>query len=407
MTIKFQIHTLGCKVNQYDSSVLSQALLKNGFVLSLEKPDLIIINSCVVTKVAITKARQLLQRMKRENPKSKILLMGWFPKVYEEAKKLPAHVFWGVGDLENLVLMLKTEFGLSGTFCRPDLLSETDRARYLIKIQEGCNQFCSYCVIPYARGRLKSRSSQEIINEIKKAIEHGYAEIVLVGTHIGLYGRESDNLEKINLVGLLQKIFLLKGLGRIRLSSIEITELTDELISLLKKEKRFCPHFHVSLQSGCDKILRAMNRPYTTQYFKDRVEAIRQVNPRAAITTDIIVGFPGETEADFLETYNFAKEINFSKIHVFSFSAHEKTPAFNLPNQVSRIEIKKRSEKLRVLSAQLEKKYYDSFKGETIEIVVENTVGSDVVGKSQYYFTVKQKKEDRNIIIGQIIKVKL
>jgi len=369
--IGFQIFSLGCKVNQYDAAVLRRELEKRGFSIS-KKPALVIINTCTVTKTAITKDRQLANKLRREFPKAFLVVMGCWPETDEQADKAIISdnvLFWGVGKTEKLIekilekfpetkenLSLKSPLAVLESGIDNDLLASTDRSRYFLKVGDGCNQFCSYCLIPFARGRLKSRSSAELIKEIKAATEFGYREIVLSGIHLGRYGEDKKGEEK-NLVGLLKEILKIKNLGRIRLSSIEINEVNPALINLMKKEPKICRHLHISLQSGTNKILKNMNRPYTTAYFARRVATLRQAMPDIAISTDIIVGFPGESETDFLKTLEFSKKIEFSKIHVFSYSEHEKTRAAKMPDKVSAPEIKKRSQALHGLSLKLEDEY--------------------------------------------------
>ncbi len=443
----YKIHSLGCKVNQYDSKKLEEKLIQVGFCLKDKNTDLIIVNTCSVTKTAITKSRQALNRLKRENPKAKVVLMGCFPKVYEkeiDIKKLGIDILWKVGDTEDLIseinkLKIVSKFKIQNSkfqvnSCTKHNFNKNDlkiRSRYFLKVQDGCEQFCAYCIIPYARGKLTSRLSKDIIKEAKEKVNIGYREIVLSGIHLGLYGInnvDKNKEEDINLVGLLKKLVKIKiklgttnadhanevlEIEKIRLSSIEITEVTDELIDFMNKNKKMCAHLHISLQSGCDKTLKDMNRPYTTKYFENRVKKLRKAISDIAISTDVIVGFPGETKKDFKETKKFIETINFSRLHVFSFSAHEKTPAFDMPNQVDRKEIKNRSEILRHLSKKLEKDYKDKFKGKELEVVVEAIMGDVIKVKSQYFFDILVKKE--NIIseikkidkklIGKVIKV--
>lgn len=377
--VNYQIYSLGCKVNQYDGEVLGRLLEEQGFSKGIN-PKLVIINTCSVTQKAIIKDRKLTNELQRKFPLAKFLIMGCWPQTDKEAViNYPGKnfIFWGVGELEKLSLKIKEVFkedvivfkeessALDKKLVDPNfenqlllsgLLAPTDRSRYFLKIADGCNQFCAYCIIPFARGRLKSRQPSEIIKEAEAAIRAGYREIVLSGIHLGRYGQDLGS-KKNNLVSLLRKLLKLKNLGRFRLSSIEINEVSSELINLIVKKEKICRQLHISLQSGSDKVLKLMKRPYTTKYFINKVKKIRQYLPEIAISTDIIVGFPGESEADFQDTYNFAKKLAFSKIHVFSFSAHKLTVAYNLPNKVSVLDIKKRSQEVRKLSDQLENDY--------------------------------------------------
>lgn len=407
---KYKIYTLGCKVNQYDSNVLSGMLNSFGFVLAPKKADLIIINTCSVTKIATRKSRQMLVKLKKQNPKAKFVMFGCFPKIYpEEAKKLPVDLISEVGDFENLATNISSLFEIRKDFLNKDneLLAKTNKKRYTLKIQEGCEQYCTYCIIPFTRGKLKSRSIKDVLDETKQAIKHGYKEIVITGTHLGLYNNGGNNL-----VFLLKKIVKLEGLGRIRLSSIEINEVTDELIQLLKNSKKICKHLHIALQSGSDKILKLMNRPYDSLFFEEKINRIRKSIPNIAISTDVIVGFPGEGDNDFKDSYNLASKLKFSRLHVFSFSAHEMTPAAKMNGVVNGEKIKERSEKLRNLNQRLVRKFRDKFKGEKLDVLVEKCNGPECSGKTEYYFTISFKnakilKKGKNIssVIGKIFEV--
>ena len=419
----FNIYTLGCKVNQYDSNSLKRKLISSGLKCSKENADFAIINTCSVTKLAISKNKRMVNVARKENPKAKIILTGCWPKVYDvRAEDLGVDYVFRVGEEKKLIKEI-FNFQFSNNFQLNNCAikrSSDDKSRYFIKIQDGCEQYCTYCVIPYARGKLKSRLEKEVLNEIKEAVEAGFREVILSGVHIGLYGKDiksqklkvksqKSNIDGgINLANLLKKIIKIEDLGRIRISSIEITEVTDELIKLISETDKICNHLHISLQSGCDRILKPMNRPYTTKYFADRVKKIRKAMPDIAITTDVIVGFPGETKKDFKETYDFCDKINFSKIHVFSFSAHEKAPASKMKNKVSELEIAKRSKKLRTLSRKLKKKYKGQFRGKELEVVIDNRMKDGKIrGKTEYFFDVEFNDESiKSSMIGKIIKIK-
>jgi len=293
------------------------------------------------------------------------------------------------------------------------------RSRYFIKIQDGCEQFCSYCIIPFTRGKLSSRPIKEVINEVRQAVKVGYREIVLCGIHLGFYGQECkmQNAKcKINLINLLKDLIKIKNLGRIRLSSIELNEVTEELIKLMTKSKgRVCRHLHIPLQSGSDKILKLMNRPYNINNYRRKIKKIRKDIPNIAITTDVIVGFPGETKKDFKETYKFIKEMQFSRLHVFPFSAHQKTAAAKMKNKVNKKEIESRAGKLRELGEKLEDKYREKFIGQELEVVIENIKNNKIKSKSQYYFDIEFKKtqiiadkkqDDDKKLLGRIVRVR-
>ena len=390
--ISFKIHTLGCKVNQYDSQTLSALLKQQNYIEKDKNVDLVIVNSCAVTLSAISKSRRVINNLKKENPKAKLVLMGCWPETHSLADDL-ADLIVGVGNLNILVNKINNLFSRINLKVSKLNLVSNDKTRYFIKIQDGCNQFCSYCIIPYSRGRLQSRKESDVIQEIKQAISLGYQEIVLTGIHLGLYGKDLKSA-KANLFSLLFKINNLDGNFRIRLSSIEVNEINDDIISLMSEnDTKICPHLHISLQSGSDKILKSMNRPYSKQYFRQTVEKLREKIPDIAISTDIIVGFPGESDEDFQETLEFSRQINFSKIHVFSFSAHKKTPAYNLDNKVDFKVIKDRSKKLRNLSSKLEKDYYQKMKNKDLQMIVEKVDDNYIYGHSQYYFKFKINKK--------------
>lgn len=421
--ITYKIYSLGCKVNQYDSFKLGAILQKSGFCPVEKNASLAIVNTCAVTKSAISKSNRMLTRAKKENKKAKIILMGCWPKAYRDRidkKKLGLDLIWEVGEEKKMLAKIKKLFKISKKICfHPETISlETsqDRARYFLKIQDGCEQFCAYCIIPHTRGRLYSRLTRDIIVEARRAVKKGYREIVLSGIHLGLFGinnRDKAKEEKrANLVSLLKGLERIRGLEKIRLSSIEITEITSELISFMARSKKMCQHLHVPLQSGSDKILKLMKRPYITKYFSDKIKKIRFAMPDIALSTDVIVGFPGETKKDFNDTTVFIKKIKFSRLHVFSFSPHEKVPASSLPFQVKGQEIKRRSRKLRNLSGILEREYEKKFLGRVLEVVVEAKNGSKLKGKSQYYFDIwfpkekMVKKANFAKIIGKVVKIK-
>ena len=389
---KFKIYTLGCKVNFYDSADFEAALLESGFEKAKDNADLAIINTCSVTKSAIKKDRKMIARARKENPKAKIFFTGCFVRVYpKESEKIEGVKIFK--DFQAIFDYLKIKPQKKAR------LAKENRARYFIKIQDGCNQFCSYCVIPYARGPLTSRSQSEVLAEIKLAIESGFEEIVLSGIHLGLYNNRGD------LASLIKKIIKIKDLGRIRLSSIEITEVNDELIRLIGESKKICNHLHIPLQAGSDKILKLMNRPYDTAYFEKQIKKIRKSIPDIAITTDVIVGFPGETKENFEETFEFIKKIKFSRLHVFSFSAHEKTPAFNLPDRVRQNTIVDRAGALRRLSLALEKEFNGKVEGKKREILIIRKVGENFCGKDEHYIDFCFKASLKRSKIGKIVKI--
>ncbi len=361
---KIAFFTLGCRTNQYDSEALQEMARGLGYkiVPFSQKADFYVINSCAVTVSAITKSRRRINQACRLNPHAKIILTGCWPQV--SSQDLPAvFLVTGVKNRKQIFDLLKKDqsgkkvspYSDKERFEETGIKIFTNRRRAIVKVQEGCRQFCSYCIIPYARGPLRSRQPQKVIAEIKSLIQNGYNDITLTGTHIGLYG--IDFKEKMTLADLIKNILEIKGLKYLRISSIEPNEVTFQLIKLMKENKKFYPWLHIPLQSGSDKILKLMNRPYTTKKFEQKISSIRKEIPNVKITTDVIVGFPGETEEDFQKSYKLCQRLKFSKIHVFSFSPRPGTPAATMPNQIAREIIKKRSEILRGLSQEMERKY--------------------------------------------------
>jgi len=408
MAKKFKIYTLGCKVNQYDSGKLASGLIKAGMAAVEKNADIAVINSCAVTKTAIVKSARMIKLAKKENPEAKIVLAGCWPKTEEiKNNKVGADSILKGTDVIKFLTKSKIKKNKNN-----NLSKQTEHSRYFIKIQDGCEQFCAYCIIPYTRGKLKSRGEREIIAEIKQAVEAGYSEIVLSGIHLGLYGR--DRKDDNNLVKLLEKVVKINKLGRVRLSSIEITEVTDELIKLMAEFNKICKHLHIPLQAGSDKILKLMNRPYDTKYFKNKIEKIRRAVPDVAVTTDVIVGFPGETEKDFRDTEKFIKQIKFSRLHVFPFSAHEKTPAAKFPKQIDEKIKARRAKILRDLSVKLAENYKKKFKSKELEVALEQIKQDKIIGKTEYYFDIEFKKSqvinqeftENKKLIGKIIKIK-
>lgn len=400
----YKIYTLGCKVNQYDSGKLGRDLGSLGMFEVLDNADLAIVNTCTVTHSALTRDEKTLELAKQQNPKAKYAIVGCMPANYRaEAEDLGADYIYSSKALNEFIDKLKTDHALEVVNCEPQI--EQSKSRYFLKVQDGCRQFCSYCIIAHNRGPLQSRDHAEVIEEVKRVTEQGIAEVVLCGIHLGLYGVDLNG-DKYHLIDLLNDLFKIEKLKKIRLSSIEITEVNDELIELMRTNRKFVRHLHISLQNGNDKILASMNRSYTKDYFRQRVERLREAAPEVSISTDVIVGFPGETDEDFAETMEFCREIGFSKIHVFPFSAHEKTPAFNFPDQLSEATKKQRAKMLQKLSDEVEKKYNESFIGQEIEVIIDGrSRGKNYRGKSEYYFDVRFKS-DENLRVGQLVKVK-
>ncbi|MFW5979795.1 MAG: tRNA (N(6)-L-threonylcarbamoyladenosine(37)-C(2))-methylthiotransferase MtaB [Halanaerobiales bacterium] len=392
---KVAFHTLGCKVNQYETeAMIDQFKLKDYKIVNFrDKADIYIINSCTVTTQAASKSRKRARRAKRRNPEAKVVMVGCYPQAFpEEVLKIEEIDFIigadGKKDIVNLIenkLKQYEKENIKNTEILKEISSyhdltdyenlyvrevkETTRAN--IKIEDGCNQFCSYCIIPLARGPVRSRNKKSVLKEVKHLLNKDIREIILTGTHLGLYG--SDRNANRALSNLIKDIIAIDKNFRIRLSSIEATEINEELLYLIKDHDKVCPHLHLPLQSGSEKILQYMNRPYTPQEFENIVEKIKNLIPEIAITTDVMVGFPGETDRDFNETLEFIKTINFSRLHVFPFSPREGTPAARMDNKISGNIKNERSQILRNLNKKLMKKYNKKFIGSKRNVIIEDS----------------------------------
>ncbi len=405
MSLSFKTYTLGCKVNQYDSNRIEDDLKSLGLVKAVDQAQLAIINSCAVTNNATKKSLLAIKRAKKECPGAKIVLLGCWPKISSlNPDKLGVNLILHNKEASDILSGLKINNSKRKNHLQP--ARKTGRSRYFLKIEDGCEQYCSYCIIPYARGPVVSRSEKEILDEIRQATALGYKEIILSGIHLGLYGRGAND-KKNSLTGLISRAVKIEGLGRIRLSSIEITEINKKLIKLITQNTNLCRHLHIPLQSGSDKILKLMRRPYDTNYFEQKINFIKQAMPNIALTTDVIVGFPGETERDYQATISFIKKIGFSRLHVFPYSAHEKTPAAKFADQVEEKIKQIRAAKLRIISQKLEALYVRQFKNKTLEVVIEREGESKLIGKTEFYFDFTLKKNpNKQIHPGNLILVK-
>lgn len=374
----FKILTLGCKVNSCESAAIEKRFLENGFTKADdENADLYIINSCSVTGTAVAKARHAASRFRRENPAGVIVLCGCFPQSYPEEAglKFDADIVLGNSDkdkivdyvqdfIENRVKTVKIN-PLTREFCKGGSVPDEDRTRAFIKIEDGCDRFCSYCIIPTARGRVRSLSHDDIREQAAACFADGHKEIVLTGINLGCYGQDLG-LSLYDAVKAVSE----SGVPRIRLSSLEPEMITDELIEKLGEIPALCPHFHLSLQSGSDEILRKMNRKYTTEQYLHVVEKLREVFPECAITTDIIVGFPFESDEDFQKSVEFAKKIGFAKIHVFPYSLRKGTIAAEMPQ----IQPSVRTDRTRLLmntAEALEDNFLRSQRGKEAVVLIE------------------------------------
>lgn len=414
MNVRF--HTLGCKVNQYETQVMREIFINKGFTANSNvNPDVIVINSCTVTAESDRKVRQLTRKCRKENPNSIIVLTGCMVEAFpEKSKEIPeADIILGnrnfskIADLvlnfsKNKEKIFSVEAHQVGDkYNTPSLSDFSERTRAYMKIEDGCDRFCSYCIIPFARGRVRSRSLDEIRSEAQILSEKGFCEIVLVGINLSAYGK-GENFDICDAVDAAATPI---GIKRIRLGSLEPDHITDEMLLRLKNQKKFCPQFHLSLQSGCDETLKRMNRKYDTTFYRDLIKRIRSAFKNASITTDIMVGFAGETDEEFEKSIKFADEIGFARTHIFPYSRRNGTVAAALKSQVAS-EIKaERAAKMAEISTKSERRYNKSFLGIEVAVLFETPENSFAVGYTENYIRVKVETTEN--LIGMIKTVKI
>ncbi len=411
-------YTLGCKVNQYETEAISELFEDDGYTIVPfdTKADYYIINTCSVTAMSDRKSRQIIRRAKKTNPNSIIAVMGCYSQTapHEVIDIKGVNLVLGTKDKASVVRLVTTLDPDSKLNAVSDIMDNhtyedlqvkrcMDRTRAYIKIQDGCSQFCSYCIIPYARGPVRSRPEKEVLQEVSRLAENGYREVILTGIHVASYGKD---LKTTSLSQLLNKIDKIDNIERIRLSSIEPMTLNREFVEEIKGCKKLCPHFHISLQSGSDATLKRMNRHYTTAQFIEVVEGLREAFSNCAITTDIMVGFAGETEEEFQETLDFVNRVKFSEAHVFQYSQRRGTPAAKRPNQVSP-EIKDARSKAIIKATSLShREFLEAHLGREMEILFETRAGDGLFeGKTTNYITV-HAPTDKDIS-GEFKKVRL
>lgn len=420
---KIAFYTLGCKVNQADTASMENLFLRSGHQLvSFDgEADVYIINTCVVTNTGQRKSRQTIHRAIRKNPNALIVVTGCYPQTAAEEVKAIAGVDMIIGNQDRAQIVQLVEERLahrqtdtldavhkltaSTAFEEMAAGDITDKTRAFLKIQEGCNQFCTYCIIPYARGPLRSRSLESIRTETQRLISAGFKEIVLIGIHLGCYGKE--NPDGPTLYDAVKTVLDVPGVQRLRLGSLESVEVEPRLLTLMQEDARFCRHLHLPLQSGCDKVLQAMHRPYTTAKFKTLLADIKTRVPDIAITTDVIVGFPGETEADFETTCKFAESCGFSKMHIFPFSARKGTPAEKFAGAVTEAVKKERADILGRIDETMHKAFLQAMVGQNAEVLFEQPACEDYFeGLTGNYQRVFVKSGGRNMG-GEILPVKI
>ncbi|SHK14481.1 tRNA (N(6)-L-threonylcarbamoyladenosine(37)-C(2))-methylthiotransferase MtaB [Tepidibacter formicigenes] len=409
--------TLGCKVNQYETEAMIELFKKASYEIvdCEEYADVYVINTCTVTNMSDRKSRQFIRRAKKKNPCSIIAVVGCYSQVApEEILDIEeVNIVMGTNDRNKIVQIIEKVNSNTKLSTVDDIMKVREfeemqikevrgKTRAFLKIQEGCDRFCSYCIIPYARGPVRSRLLDNIVSEVKELSNNGFKEIVLTGIHVASYGKDLGN---VNLLDVLKEIHKIEGIKRIRLSSVEPLLMTDDFIKEISSMDKICPHFHLSLQSGCDETLKRMNRKYTTKEYKDIVKKIRENIKNASITTDVIVGFPGETDEEFEKTYRFLEEIELSQMHIFKYSPRKGTPAAVMKNQVDPKIKQVRSEKLISLSKENYVKFASDFIDKTMPVLFEQKLENGYYeGLTPNYIRVLVKEED---IEGKILNVKL
>ncbi len=429
---KAALHNLGCKVNSYETDAMTQMLKENGCEIVEFKPgaDIYIINTCTVTNIADRKSRQMLHKAKKMNENSVVVAVGCYVQAAKEelTKDNSIDILLGtnkknmlIGALEDYFLSIEEsietkinmceEFEKNNEYEEMQMTSVTEHTRAFIKIQDGCNQFCTYCIIPYSRGRIRSRKLENLISEVEELAKKGYKEIILTGIHLSSYGLDfkEESEEKTTLLTAIKEVAKIEGIQRIRLGSLEQGIISKDFLEEISKIEKFCPHFHLSLQSGCEATLRRMNRHYTPSEYIEKCKLIRSYYRDAAITTDVIVGFPGESAEEFEETFNFLKEVEFSEMHIFKYSKRKGTIAEKMENQVDSNLKNERSDKLIELGKQLQSKYKKKFVGKNIDILAEEKISIEgdeyFIGHTKEYVKVAVKsKED---LTNKIVNVKV
>ncbi len=447
--MKAKFITLGCKTNQYESNAMEQSFKKDGIEIlpvdSDEAADICVVNTCSVTNVAERKSRQMLRREKQQNPEAIVVACGCYVQVaQEEVEAMPeVDIVIGINEKNHLLEIVKEYIANRNEKSRvSDVMHKqgfedfgtttyTELNRAVIKIQDGCDRFCTYCIIPYARGKVRSRNPHSILKEIEEIAKTGIKEVVLTGIHIASYGKDFSKEEgeqyrkdfgysadysefdpredltsgAFRLIDLVEQMNKIDSIERIRLGSIEPKWITEEVIDRLAKCEKVCDHFHLSLQSGCDETLERMKRRYTTEDFRKSVTLLRKAFPKVALTTDIIVGFPGETDADFEKTYEFLSEIKFYKMHVFKYSPRRGTIAENLPNQVDGNIKEERSRRLIELSDNNENGYNQELIGKSVDVLFEEREGKYFKGHTTNYVLVKVETKEN--LENQILPVEI
>jgi len=413
---------------------MEQQFIKNNYeiVENTQKADIYVINTCTVTNMAERKSRQMLRRVKEINPSAVLVVCGCYAQVAKNELEQISEIdiILGINEKNEIVQIVENymekmaeqdkrsqEAEIDDVSKQKEFLdfgdvTYTEKNRAVVKVQDGCNMFCSYCIIPYARGRIRSRKIESVVSEIKKIAKEKIKEVVITGIHVASYGKDFDNentSKKIRLIDLLEAINKIDGIDRIRLSSLEPTIVDEEFATRLSKLDKICDHFHLSLQSGCDETLKRMNRKYTTQIYRDAVATLRKYYPEASFTTDVIVGFPGETDEEFAKTYEFLKEIDFYRLHVFKYSPRRGTVAEKMPNQIDGNKKEERSNKLIELSNNTENKHNKNYIDKTVKVLFEEFEDGFFKGHTTNYMMVKVAGSEEQLgkFVNKILDVKI
>ncbi len=399
--MKAAFYTLGCKVNQYESQAMAQSLENHGFIITdhSDEADIYIVNSCTVTAESDRKTRQAVRRFKKLHPDSIVVLTGCMPQAFPEVSGKLDEADIVIGNKSNRLLfdyinqyinnrgriVAVDEHKTGDAFMGDCISSFRERTRASVKIEDGCNRFCSYCIIPYARGRVRSKPIDELRNEIASLEKNGFSEIVLVGINLSAYGIGYD----YNIVDAVKLAASFDGIKRVRLGSLEPDHITDEIVSGLAKIPEFCPQFHISLQSGCDNTLKRMNRHYNSNEYFELCQKLRNAFNDTTITTDIMVGFPGETEDDFIASLEFAKKVGFEKVHVFPYSVRPGTPAAKMTNQIEKSEKERRASVMSKTCDEIRNAFLHNQIGKTLEVLIEEYHDGFAQGYTANYTPVK------------------
>lgn len=416
--MKVAVYTLGCKVNTYESEFVIKEFIKRGYTLtsfSDDTADVYLINTCTVTNTSDQKSRKMIRQARRKNKNAVVVAMGCFTQIRNNDNDIMDFVDVVIGNKDKSKIVDLTEKFIKDhkKIANIEDINEADfddmeinyfntRTRALVKIEDGCENFCSYCIIPYVRGRVRSKKPEKVLEEVERLAKNGYKEIVLTGIHTGHYGADLENYDFSDLLRALEKI---DGIDRIRISSIEITELNDKFLNVLKDSKKIVNHIHIPLQAGSNHVLKLMNRKYDKEYYLDKINKIREIRPDMAVTTDVIVGFPSETEEDFNETIEFVKKVNFAGGHVFPFSRRNGTPATKMKGQLTKEEKHIRCKALISVFDSLEESYYKKHIGSTLIVIPENYEDGILTGHTDNYLKVKFSGCEE--LLGKEVEVKI